>query len=70
MHTLSPDRLLAAHRWRYATKVFDPSRRIPEAQWQALLDALVLSPSSFGLQPWRFVVVEDPAKRAALRPHA
>jgi nitroreductase len=55
-------------RWRYATKQFDPRRAIPEAQWRALEDALVLTPSSFGLQPWKFVVVTDPATKERLVP--
>ena len=54
--------------WRYAVKRFDPARRIPAATWQALERSLVLAPSSYGLQPWRFVVVEDPATRARLLP--
>ncbi|QVL51777.1 MAG: NAD(P)H-dependent oxidoreductase [Cyanobium sp. M30B3] len=62
--------LLAAQRWRYATKTFDASRRIPAAQWQALEDCLVLSPSSYGLQPWKFLVIDDPALRQELRPHS
>lgn len=67
---LTPADLLAAQRWRYATKSFDPSRRIPADQWQALEDTLVLTPSSYGLQPWRFLVVDDPALRRQLRPHS
>lgn len=65
-----PDELVAALRWRYACKKFDPSRRIPPATWSALEQSLLLAPSSFGLQPWRFVVVEDPALRERLLPHA
>lgn len=52
--------------WRYATKKFDPAKRIPAATWDTLEQALVLSPSSFGLQPWKFVVVRDPATREKL----
>jgi len=52
--------------WRYATKKFDPARKIPAATWAVLEQALVLSPSSFGLQPWKFVVVQDAATRAKL----
>lgn len=70
MTPVSSTQLLEALRWRYATKVFDPTRRIPEATWKALEEALVLSPSSFGLQPYRFVVVNDSAKRQQLMPHA
>jgi nitroreductase len=54
--------------WRYAVKKFDAQKKIPEATWKALEDVLVLSPSSYGLQPWKFFVIKDGAVRAALRP--
>lgn len=62
--------LLAALNWRYATKKFDPARRIDSGTWTALEQTLVLSPSSFGLQPWKFLVVSDPAVREALVAHS
>ena len=62
--------LLQALNWRYATKTFDPTRKIPAATWNTLQEALVLSASSFGLQPYKFIVVNDPATRAKLMPHA
>jgi nitroreductase len=58
--------VVEALRWRYATKKFDPSRRIPESTWHALEQALVLSPSSMGLQPWKFIVIQDPGLREKL----
>ena len=58
--------LLAALRWRYAVKRFDPERMLTGETWRALEAALVLTPSAYGLQPWRFVVVRDPAVRAKL----
>jgi nitroreductase len=58
--------LTDALHWRYATKRFDATRTIPDATWAALEEALVLSPSSFGLQPWKFVVVRDRATREKL----
>jgi nitroreductase len=67
MTKLAPDQLLAALRWRYATKQFDASRKIPADVWDALEESLVLTPSSFGLQPWKFLVVRDPAVRARLQ---
>lgn len=67
---MTTEALLQALRWRYATKVFDPKRKIPADVWSALEESMVLSPSSFGLQPYRFLVVEDPALRAQLMPHA
>jgi len=66
----SSDTLLQALRWRYATKAFDPGRQIDAASWDALEQALVLTASSYGLQPWKFLVITDPALRAELRPHS
>jgi len=68
MKQLSEEALVSALNWRYATKGFDPAAKIDPSTWAALEHALVLSPSSFGLQPWRFLVVSDPAKREALVP--
>jgi nitroreductase len=65
-----PDTLLQALRWRYATKAFDASRRIDAPTWESLEQALVLTASSYGLQPWKFLVITDPAIRAELRPHS
>lgn len=70
MVTISPEQLLAALSWRYAVKRFDPSKRIEPKLWAALEDSLVLTPSSIGLQPWRFVVVTDGALKDKLRPAA
>ena len=52
--------------WRYATKKFDASRRIPPATWAALEESLVLAPSTFGIQPWKFLIVQDAATRGKL----
>ncbi|MBL8751844.1 MAG: NAD(P)H-dependent oxidoreductase [Planctomycetes bacterium] len=65
--TASSTELLAGLNWRYATKKFDPTRRIPESTWAALEEALRLAPSSFGLQPWKFLVVQTPELRQQLR---
>lgn len=67
MNVLSPESLLSSLRWRYATKQFDAARRIPGEIWDALEESLVLAPSSFGLQPWRFLVVDHPGLRASLK---
>jgi nitroreductase len=64
--TLSPDQLLAALRWRYATKSFDSTKKIPASTWEAIEESLVLTPSSFGLQPWKFLVIQDPGVRGNL----
>ncbi len=68
MSTLAPADLLTQLRWRYAVKAFDPTRAIPADVWAALEESLVLTPSSFGLQPWRFVVVTDQLIKDQLPP--
>lgn len=68
MATLSPADLLEQLNWRYATKQFDPSQPISDEVWQALEDSLVLTPSSYGLQPWKFIIVTDSAVKAQLKP--
>jgi nitroreductase len=68
MTPIASTQLTAALDWRYATKKFDPTKKIPADVWAALEHALVVSPSSFGLQPWKFIVVNDPALRAKLLP--
>ncbi len=67
MSPCAPDTLINALNWRYATKVFDPARKISSKDLDTLLQSLVLTPSSFGLQPYRFLVVTDPALKARLR---
>ncbi len=63
---VSGDTILKQLQWRYAVKKFDPSRIISEEDWSALANSLVLTPSSFGLQPWRFYVVTEPQTKAKL----
>lgn len=45
--------------WRYATKQFDSKQVIPQPVLESLLESLRLAPSSFGLQPWKFLVIRD-----------
>jgi len=63
---IAPSQLLEALNWRYAPKVFDPTRIIPAETWAALEHTMVLTPSSYGLQPWKFIVVRDKALREQL----
>lgn len=56
--------------WRYATKRFDDSKKLSAEKLNKILEALRLSPSSYGLQAMKFVVVEDPAIREELKQHA
>jgi nitroreductase len=70
MSNMGNHQLLEALNWRYATKVFDPTQKIPADIWQTLERALVLTPTSYGLQPYQFLVINDPARRAELLPHS
>lgn len=65
---VSNETLLHQLHWRYAVKRFDPTRKISAEDWQTLEHALVLTPSSYGLQPWRFVVITDQAMKDQLVP--
>ena len=70
MTPVAPVTLIEALQWRYATQKFDVTKTIPAETWTSLEHALVLSPSSIGLQPWKFFVVTDAAMKARLRPAA
>jgi nitroreductase len=70
MEKMTGKELIEKLNWRYATKAFDASRKISSDDWKALEEALRLAPSSFGLQPWKFIVVTDAKKRAELLPHS
>jgi len=62
----SGEDILNQFQWRYATKLFDAEKRISDADWHILSETLRLAPSSYGLQPWRFIVVESPDLRKKL----
>lgn len=51
--------ILQAHKNRFATKKFDPTQPIDEKDWTAILESARLSPSSFGYEPWKFLVIEN-----------
>jgi nitroreductase len=69
MPAFTPAALLEALHFRYATKQFDAGKKIDAATWSALEQSLVLTPSSFGLQPWKFLVITDSALREELVSH-
>ncbi|MSR86645.1 NAD(P)H-dependent oxidoreductase [Candidatus Peribacteria bacterium] len=52
--------------WRYATKHFDAAKKLTKAQLDELLDAARLSASSYGLQPYKLLVITNPELRAKL----
>jgi nitroreductase len=62
------DEILDAYHFRHACKVFDPEKKIPEDTFETILETGRLSPSSFGFEPWKFLVVQDPTLREKLLP--
>ena len=64
---LNRQQVLAAFEFRHACKQFDPAKTISADDFQLILEAGRLSPSSFGFEPWRFVVIQNPALREKLK---
>jgi len=59
--------VLDALKFRHACKQFDTERKIPQQELETILECGCLSPSSFGMEPWKFVVIEDEQLRSQLR---
>lgn len=62
--------IVATANRRYATKKYDPTKHISDADWQTILEAGRLSPSSFGYEPWRFLLINSQQIRDDIRPFA
>lgn len=58
---------LKAMVFRHACKVFDTEKQIPAEQFESMLEVVRTSPSSFGMEPWRLIVVRNPNLRKALK---
>lgn len=58
---------LEALRFRFACKKFDASKKINEKDFQTILEAGRLSPSSFGFEPWEFIVAQNRELREEIR---
>lgn len=52
-------RVIEALNWRYACKKYNPAKKLNEEQLNTILEALRLTASSYGMQPWEFVVVRN-----------
>lgn len=61
------EQIIKAFNFRHATKQFDPNKKIPEDDFRFILETGRLSPSSFGTEPWRFVVVQNPELRGKIK---
>lgn len=63
---ISKQDILEAFNFRHACKTFDPARRISDEDFRFILETGRLSPSSFGYEPWRFLVIQDMSLREKL----
>ncbi len=59
--------IIKALNWRYAVRVFDPAKKVSDEDVQIILESGRLAPSSFGIEPWKFIVVKNPEIRVKLR---
>jgi len=62
--------LLQKLQWRYAAKKMNPAKPVPEEKVERILEAIRLTASSSGLQPYEVIVVTNPGLREAIKPHA
>lgn len=60
-------KIIEALKWRYATKVFDPNKRVSDEDFKTILESARFAPSSLGIEAWKFLVIENPEVRSKLR---
>lgn len=64
---ITKEEILDAFRFRHATKEFDPSKKISDEDFRFILETGRLSPSSFGMEPWRFLVIQNEQLRDKIK---
>ena len=67
---ISKNELINAFQFRHATKEFDETKKVSNEDIDFILKTANLSPSSFGFEPWHFIVVQDKELRELLKPVA
>ncbi|WP_434036294.1 NAD(P)H-dependent oxidoreductase [Formosa sp. 4Alg 33] len=67
---ISKTDIINAFQFRHATKEFDATKKLSDEDIRFILETAHLSPSSFGFEPWHFVVVQDKELRELLKPVA
>lgn len=67
MQTVPSATLLYAITWRRAVKVFDTAKKVSDADLRTILEAGRMAPSAYGIEPWKFIVVENTELREKLR---
>lgn len=56
--------------WRYAVKSFDNSKKVSNEDMEEIIESFRLTPSSFWLEPWKLIVIENPELKEKLREHS
>ncbi len=64
---IQKDKMLEIFNFRYACKSFNPTKEIPQEDFGVILESARLSPSSFGFEPWKFLVPKDKALKNTLK---
>ncbi|RTE52008.1 NAD(P)H-dependent oxidoreductase [Arenibacter aquaticus] len=67
---IAKEEIINAFKFRHATKEFDALKKVSDTDMDFILETAHLSPSSFGFEPWHFIVVQDKELREALKPVA
>jgi len=67
--TICKQDIIDAFLFRHACKEFDATRRISDDDFDFIVETARLSPSSFGLEPWKFLVIQNQPLREKLLPH-
>lgn len=64
--TMKQQEILDAQYFRHATKEYDETKKISDEDFEFILEAGRLSPSSYGLEPWKFLIIQSPEFRERL----
>ncbi|GAA7368091.1 hypothetical protein ID0617_07880 [Helicobacter pylori] len=64
------EQVVALQHQRFATKKYDPNRRISQKDWEALVEVGRLAPSSIGLEPWKMLLLKNERMKEDLKPMA
>lgn len=63
------DEFMKAMNFRHACKIFDENKKIPKEDLDYILEAGRMSPSSFGIEQWKFLVIQNQELKEKLKPH-
>jgi len=66
---MNNDDILNVFNFRHACKEFNPEKKISDQDFNFIMETARLSPSSFGIEPWEFLIVQDPKIREKLKIH-